>query len=61
MPSSARVAPGGQVYHVLNRSVGRMDMFRKEDAPTAAMSGYVERSNSLGWSTPSARRDGRVE
>ena len=30
MPGSARVAPGGFVYHVLNRSVGRMHMFRKE-------------------------------
>ncbi len=30
MPSTARVAPGGFVYHVLNRSVGLMHMFRKE-------------------------------
>ena len=30
MPRSARVAPGGLVYHVLNRSVGRMKMFRTE-------------------------------
>jgi hypothetical protein len=30
MPRTARVAPGGFVYHVLNRSVGRMHMFRKE-------------------------------
>src|SRR5260370_33064304 len=30
MPRKARVAPGGFVYHVLNRSVGRMHMFRKE-------------------------------
>jgi hypothetical protein len=30
MPRTARVAPGGQVYHVLNRSVGRMHLFRKE-------------------------------
>jgi putative transposase len=29
MPRAARVAPGGFVYHVLNRSVGRMHMFRK--------------------------------
>ncbi len=26
-----RVAPGGLVYHVLNRSAGKMHMFRKED------------------------------
>src|ERR1700733_5863689 len=30
MQRTARVAPGGFVYHVLNRSVGRMHMFRKE-------------------------------
>ena len=29
MPRTARVAPGGFVYHVLNRSVGMMLMFRK--------------------------------
>src|SRR6516165_9516930 len=29
MPRAARAAPGGIVYHVLNRSVGRMHMFRK--------------------------------
>jgi putative transposase len=27
MPRSARVAPGGQVYHVLNRSVGKRRLF----------------------------------
>jgi putative transposase len=31
MPRSARVAPGGLVYHVLNRSNGRLRLFRKED------------------------------
>jgi putative transposase len=30
MPRTARVAPGGYVYHVLNRSAGRMQMFRKD-------------------------------
>jgi putative transposase len=30
MPRTAKVAPGGFVYHVLNRSDGRMHMFRKE-------------------------------
>ena len=29
MPRSARAAPGGLVYHVLNRSVARMPLFRK--------------------------------
>lgn len=30
MARKPRVAPGGLVYHVLNRSVGRMALFRKE-------------------------------
>jgi putative transposase len=30
MPRIARVAPGGMVYHVLNRSAGRFKMFRKD-------------------------------
>ncbi len=30
MPRSARLAPGGMVFHVLNRGVGRMRLFRKE-------------------------------
>jgi putative transposase len=30
MPRVARQAPGGLVYHVLNRSVGRMHLFGKE-------------------------------
>jgi hypothetical protein len=30
VPSTARVAPGSFVYHVLSRSVGRMHMFHKE-------------------------------
>lgn len=30
MPRRARIAPGGLVYHVLNRSVARMKMFRTE-------------------------------
>ena len=29
MPRSARVAPGGMVFHVLNRGVGRMRLFSK--------------------------------
>ena len=34
MPRRARVAPGGMVYHVLNRGVGRMTLF--EQAPDYA-------------------------
>jgi len=30
MPRTARVAPGGMLFHVLNRGVGRMSIFRKE-------------------------------
>jgi len=30
MPRAARSAPGGLVYHVLNRSVGRMHLFGKD-------------------------------
>src|SRR5208337_775787 len=30
MPRVARKAPGGQVYHVLNRSVGKMHLFGKD-------------------------------
>ena len=30
MARQARVAPGGWTYHVLNRSVGKMEMFRKD-------------------------------
>ena len=31
MPRRARVAPGGLVYHVLNRSVAGLPLFRKEE------------------------------
>jgi len=30
MPRRARVTPGGLVYHVLNRSVAGLPLFRKE-------------------------------
>jgi putative transposase len=30
MPRTARVAPGGLVYHVLNRSVGKMHLFHQD-------------------------------
>ena len=35
MPRIARIAPGGLIYHVLNRSVARLPLFRK-DADYAA-------------------------
>jgi len=31
MPRIARIAPGGLIYHVLNRANGRLTLFRKED------------------------------
>ncbi len=31
MPRTARRAPGGQVYHVLNRAVGRIRLFRTDE------------------------------
>ena len=31
MPRLARVAPGGIVYHVLNRANGRLRLFKKDD------------------------------
>jgi hypothetical protein len=30
MPRTARVAPGGMVFHVLNRGVGRMQLFGRK-------------------------------
>jgi putative transposase len=30
MPRKARVAPGGMIFHVLNRAVARLPLFRKE-------------------------------
>ena len=30
MPRTARAAPGGTVFHVLNRGVGRMALFEKD-------------------------------
>jgi hypothetical protein len=31
MPRTARIAPGGMVYHVLNRANNRDDMFETPD------------------------------
>ena len=30
MPRTARITPGGMVFHVLNRGVGRMRLFNKD-------------------------------
>jgi putative transposase len=31
MPRTARVAPGGMIFHVLNRGVGRMRLFLRDE------------------------------
>ena len=31
MPRRPRIAPGGWIYHVLNRSAGRLKLFRTDD------------------------------
>ncbi len=41
MPRTARVAPGGMVFHVINRSVGRMPIF-ESDADYAAFERIIE-------------------
>src|SRR3972149_1474817 len=41
MPRAARIAPGGMVFHVLNRGVGRMKLFSKEK-DYAAFEGLLE-------------------
>jgi putative transposase len=46
MPRRPRVAPGGLVYHVLNRAVGRMVMFRR-DADFEAFEGIMQEAHEL--------------
>jgi putative transposase len=41
MPRSSRVTPGGMVFHVLNRGVGRMRLFHK-DADFQAFENIIE-------------------
>jgi hypothetical protein len=63
MPRTARVAPGGFVYHVLNRSVGRMHMFRKDADFEAFKRVMVERKRSRPCYRPgqwSSQRTGRL-
>jgi len=31
MPRTARIAPAGMIFHVLNRGVGRREIFRKDE------------------------------
>ncbi|MBS0265474.1 MAG: transposase [Planctomycetes bacterium] len=46
MPRTARVTPGGMVFHVLNRGVGRMKLFRS-DADYQAFEGILEETLAL--------------
>jgi hypothetical protein len=46
MPRAARVAPGGMLFHVLNRGVGRMQLFGKEK-DYAAFEGLLEQTLAL--------------
>jgi putative transposase len=46
MPRAARVTPGGLVYHVLNRGVGRNRLFWK-DADFAAFEGILEETLAI--------------
>lgn len=43
MPRTARIAPGGMVFHVLNRGVGRMRLFLK-DADFEAFERTIEKT-----------------
>ena len=56
MPRAARKAPGGQVYHVLNRSVGRMHLVGKSRNGDAARrlsmkptADYEDRDGFVAW------------
>ena len=42
MPRAKRTTPGGYVYHVLNRGVGRMTLFNKPDDYQAFLKVLVE-------------------
>lgn len=53
MPRTARVAPDGMVFHVLNRGVGRMRLFNKDRDYDA----WVKRTaNQLGLESTLRRR-----
>ena len=43
MPRTARYAPGGMIFHVLNRGVGRMRLFLK-DGDFEAFERTIERT-----------------
>ena len=47
MPRTSRVAPGGMLFHVLNRGVGRMRLFDDDD-DYAAFQRVLESVTSAG-------------
>ena len=47
MPRIARVAPGGLVYHALNRAVARLPLFEKEADYAAFERVLVEARRSI--------------
>ena len=53
MPRIPRVAPGGIVYHVLNRAVGRGTIF-DDDADYLAMERVIDRTYEKSASSPTA-------
>ena len=58
MPRGARVAPGGLVYHVLNRSVAGLPLFRKEKEAEAVRT-CIARNRPFGseaWQNRQAKR-----
>src|SRR5271166_4018901 len=49
MPRVARKAPGGQVYHVLNRSVGKMLFGKDADGQVTAFFRWLAHTHAMRW------------
>jgi putative transposase len=47
MPRRARIAPGGLIYHVLNRGVGRMTLFRGQRDYVAFLKAFRDTLDAL--------------
>ena len=66
MPRTSRVAPGGMIFHVLNRGVGRMRLFDDDDfyqvvryvERNALRANVVERAEDWRWSSLGCRVHG---
>ena len=63
MPRSAWEAPGGMVFHVLNRDVGRMGLFEKdgEHASSTRAAAEVGEEEADRLSTERGGREGRLK